>query len=324
MNTNGVNGNALTSRPLEALGMSLEKRPVIWGSALKLCRIAAGMKSIPDLINKVFRNSTKKEVSNGDVAKWEAGDAYPSLRQCKALRAFLPQLKQYEDLLRLDLREDPKHKDISVASAPDETPKGWIGPPVASFGAGLRACREKAGMKQGDVALAMGVVPSTVGAWETDGRNKPQDFRVIQEVYDRLCELFPMLRFAPRPPMSTKYNNQFKTGAWLEARDARGEQARESHAVNLAIVAHDEQKRIEAEASKPPPIDHAPATMAGATYGALKSELFVLQAKKTKMEAEHKIAIDRVTQEIEAKREEAATAEREMMRVAGATHGIDL
>lgn len=324
MNTNGVNEKALTSRPLAALG-TLEKRPVMWGGALKLCRMAAKM-SVPDLINKAFTTATRADVSKGDVAKWEAGDTYPTARQCKLLRKFLPALRHYEDLLRLELREDPKHRDGPDVPPPDlGPPTKWIGAPVATFGAGLRYCREKDGMRQSDVALAMGVTNTTISHWETDGRSKgPQEFRVIQEVYDRLCEIFPMLQFAPKPPLSPFYQNQFKTEKWVESREARGNQARETHTVNLAIAAHEEQKRVEAEAAKPPPIDFAPANQAGANYGVLKSALYALQAKKRKMEDEHKAAMDRLTEEIGTQAKAVEAAELEMMRVAGATHGVEL
>lgn len=317
MTTNGITTNqpGLGNKVLAMEILKLpEKRPSTWAAALVLCREGAGW-TRPDLINRAVKDATKT-----DIAKWERGDHYPPPRFTELLRKFLPHIESFDDLLPPHLRGDPKKKREKAAAPAVEAPPapavdGWKGPMPLNFGNALRFCREKAGMKPADVGRIIGVAQPTVVAWELEKTYSAGDpFRMIHETYQRLCELFPMLAFGPKPAMSKKFVNQRKGEAYFDAMEARGELAKKEHIVKQAIAAHIEE-------SKPKPIDEAPATMAGAQFGVIAAQLAGLKSKLKKLESEYLVAKGRIEAEIATVEERKVAAELEMERVAHEVHG---
>lgn len=310
MQTNGE--AALTARPFAALA---EKQPTIWGDALKLCRLRKQW-SQRDLINRVVKDATTKE-----IMQWERGDKYPTPRHMEYLRKHLSGIAAFDDMLPIPLRADPKaakaalKKDIIVE--PPSPPTSWKGPPVATFGQGLRHCREKHGMSQADVAADVGVTPNSVTRWET-GVHAGEPVRMIQDVYEKLCEMFPMLQYAPRPEFSTRYPNQIKTAILMEARDRASDMAREKHKADLVIKAHEELK------AKAQEVDMAPVNQHGANYGILRAEKMGLESKRQRAVQEHEKFIARIDADIAQKEEQMREADAALMSAAAQAHGVEV
>lgn len=319
MSTNGI---TLGAGPLKAQVFTPEmltvptKPPVIWGQALEMCRMAKRW-SRPDLISKACRGATPAQVK-----RWEDGSEYPAPRFTDLLRKFLPAIREFDDKLPPYLREDPKakHKPAAEpAEAPAREVLAWAGPPAAHFGLALKYVREKAGMGQADLALIMGVGSHTISRWERMTPQKGTDtFYLIQGIYEKLCEEFPMLRFAPKPKFSPFRSNQMVTEKFLEAKAMRGEAARMEHQTKEVLA---EATRLHKEAITPKPVDEAPVHTAAATYGVLAGRIMSLKAKKTKMEAEYLTAFQRLDVEISMAEEEKDIAEKEMQRIANQVHG---
>lgn len=77
-----------------------------------------------------------------------------------------------------------------------ETVTNGLGVPatrMVSFGAALRAAREKEGIRQGDFAGLVAVDQSTLSSVEL-GSSRPSI-----ELHAKLCELLPALKDAPKP-----------------------------------------------------------------------------------------------------------------------------
>lgn len=312
-----VNGKGLVNR---ALAMEIlktpGKRPKTYGGALEMCRKGRGW-SVPDLISHAVRGATRLE-----VAKWEAGDEYPPPRFTELLRKFLPNIRGFDDLLPPGLREDPGAKRKRAAEpeapvAPPPTPDGWRGPPQPTFGLAMKYCREKAGLSQTDLGRLMGVTPHTIGSWELMRASDQQtEFRIIQGSYENICEILPMLRFGPKPKFSLRFMNQRVTENVIKAREARGDAARADKVVKDAVAAH-------VSANTPKPVDEAPATMAGAIYGAAASRVATLKVKLKRITEEYMIAKSRIEGEIGDAETEMLKANEEMERVAHQVHGME-
>ncbi len=311
MQTNGVSVNEprLTARPLAAIAAE-PKQPTIWGDALKQMRTAKGW-SPRDLINHAARDATMKQVQ-----QWERGDAHPSARHMDLLRKFVPGLRAFDDMLPPGLRADPKAKSKIVDIEPIAAPTGWRGPRVTTFAQALRFCREQQGMSGIALAKSVGVTQSSISRWEL-GRGGDEG-RMIQEVYQKLCDLLPMLEHGPKPEFSTRFSNQIKTAKYVEAQDALSDAARAKRHAELVIRAHEEKKAAAVA------VDAAPVNMAGAHYGVLKADLYQLQAKRVKLESEHRIAMERLAAEIAEKERALKEADEGIMKAATDAHGVSL
>lgn len=248
-------------------------RPKAWSTALELCMKAADLTPKQVIMACGFK---AEEVSTADVKRWILGRTWPTLHQCNKLRAGIPLIRAYEDLLRLELREDPKRP--KAPPKPAVVPEKWSGPPIKGFNEGLRYLRMRRGMTQGAAGKVIGVDAGTFCKWE-----KHEDVTMIQEVYEKLCALFPGLEFAPKPEFSLRYKNQFKRENALDAEHRRMENAR-------AV------REIEAQADKPiAPVTKAPVVAdraslnaASAAYGIARGDLMALEAEVGALEVRHK------------------------------------
>lgn len=325
MNGVSINSPGLLSRPLAMEALRLpEKRPKIWGQALSLARMARGW-SVKDLVNHAAR-----DVTPAIIKRWEIGDDRPKPRQMDVLRKFLPSLHDFDDLLPVDLRADPGQKRKQPRAEPPELAEvpstaeitRWVGPMPPTFGRALAFCREKAGLGQRDLALEMGVAGSTISNWEADrgggGKSSGTQFRMILEVYEKLCDFFPMLAYGPKPPFSPFFTSQKKTERFIEAKEQRGDKMRAQHITEEALK---EAARLHAEANKPKVVDEAPANYSGAQYGVLAAKVAGLKAKIKTMQAQHIVAIERLKGDLGDAEKEMMAAELEMERVANEVHG---
>lgn len=241
------------------------KPPKTWPTALEMCRKARGW-SHSQLIAQGLKG---ENVSVSDVKRWELGRDLPTLNQCNKLRAALPTLWNYEDMLRLDRRAEPRAKKTPLP-APVQ-PEGWMGPPVKTFGEALRYCRVIEGMTQGDLAKQAGLSGSNISQHENGNVN------VVQGTYEVLLSIFPQLEFAPKPKFSSFYKNRIRKGAFLTSERLRQEQA--------AL-----QRTVEAPKgtpTAPPARDTSALNMAGAALGVATAELYSLRAKEVAMKERH-------------------------------------
>ncbi len=205
-------------------------RVLEWAQVLRQCRtkIGASLHRVADVCG------TSIDV----VRSWENGEALPNHFALKQLNNFFPRLRHYSDLLPkaqpiVSKTEEPEllaakplktslfsiaqqhnfrkpdplpsAKQPSADSAPivpkkpEPPPEPVLSPihqlPVPEhlreFKRALRYFR--ASMTSAGLARRMDVSSSTIYSWET-GRNQP-----ILDHYNKLLEIFPGLRTAPRP-----------------------------------------------------------------------------------------------------------------------------
>lgn len=309
---NGITLNqpGLMTRPMAMEALREPGKISIWGDALKFARGAHGW-SVKDLINRAARDATPAK-----VAYWERGDERPTPRQCDLLRKFLPQIREFDHLLPPGHRGDPKASKVAAIER-EEAPAGWRGPKVSTFGEALRFCREKDAISQIAQAHVIGVSQSTYNRYELGRQANGEPMKMIQEVYQRLVDQFPMLEFAPKPEFSGRFTNQIKTNNFIASQQAAGDAARRAKIAKDAIEAHvKEQVRSQQ-------VDVAPVNAHGAHYGVLKAEVYTLQAKLVKMQAEYETAKTRIEAEIQTLKEQQKEADEAMMKAAIDAHGVE-
>lgn len=299
MHTNGTQ----KSEPFAKLGEIAHaplpgKRPRSWSTALEICRKAKGWTQKQLLAEAL----PTENVGLADVKRWELERAYPTLNQCQKLRAALPALAAYDDLLRLELRADPRAKK---APLPPQKPEGWPGPAVKTFAEAMAWARVRHGMSERDVCNLLGV--STLKNWIGGAP-------MIRGTFERLCEILPELRFGPQPRFSARVTNQPMTKAFLAAEETRREIVRA-------------QLIVEPEAA-PPPRTKAPAApdaaahnMAGANYGVLVAAKMSLEAEKGQIEKRHMAELLAIEEKIERATAAIADAQTQMETAVRTMHG---
>lgn len=133
-------------------------------------------------------------VSKDCLREWESGHECPPKAARQQIYAVLPRLKRYESDLQLRNFIAAERPAPSPVAAPEPPPA--YAPPVgtfATFGAALEAARTVAGLKPDELAKLCDVSGGAVYFWE-DNTNAP-----IADHYEKLLDLFPELRNAPKP-----------------------------------------------------------------------------------------------------------------------------
>lgn len=290
-----MNGTTESFAKLGEVAVLTGKRPASWSTALENCRRARGW-THKQLIAEALKGES---VTLASVKGWELARGLPTLNQCHKLRAALPALGQFDDLLRLELRADTKAK----AKAPPVPVKkdGWPGPPVKSFSEALKWCRMNHGMSQADLSRIVGVV--SMASWEREG------VVMIRGTYEILCDELPELRFAPLPKFSAKYQNQFRSRGFMESQEAHRDVARAQE-----LVAPPAPPQAQREP------DRAPLNSAGANYGVLRAEVIGLEAELERMDSRHNEEKRVLMNSIDAAKAKVKEAEEHMMSAAKTMH----
>lgn len=295
--TNGTAGKPLaTLGEIATTGKPLPIKFKSWSTALETCRKARGWTQ-KQLIAEALRG---ENVTVASVKRWELAVEVPTLNQCHKLRAAMPEIVQFDELLRLDLRADPKLP--KKGPLPAIRPEGWPGPAVKHFGEALKWCRIQRGMTQADLGRTFGVV--SAARWEREGTV------MVPEVYNNLCDYFDGLAYAPKPKLSARYQNQIRAKGYMVAQEMHQEAARARR-----VVAPEPEAPARAE------ITQAPLNTAGANYGVLVAARMALDAEKKRMEARHmeeSVAMDAKVRAADEKIEEAKA---HMMTTAQTLHG---
>lgn len=300
MHTNGTTESKAFAKlgdiaPIPLVG----KPPKVWPQALEMCRKAKGWTQ-KQMIAEALRG---ENVSLADIKAWELGRNSPTINQCQKLRAAMPSLFAYEDLLRLELRAAPRSTPKAPLAA--VKPEGWTGPPVKSFGEALRWCRNGAGMTGTQLGLLVGCLQTAISRWERGAVLVPGS-------YYKLIEIFPALEFAPKPELSVRFQNTLRREGFMSAQEFQQENARAA-----AIV--------DAQAPRPPVAPKAPdkaaTNQAGAAYGVLMADVISLKAELKKMEARHMNEQLAFQDKIKEAEEEAEQAHRRMYDEVNAMHG---
>lgn len=269
-----LNEPSLKTAPMAGKLALVSELPKSWATALEQARKAAGYGS-PKMLAAAL-NSPRMPCGASDVMRWEAARAHPSLAQVQHLRELLPALVAVDELLPLALRMTAK-----VTPKPQAASEGWTGPPVTSFGEGLRYARQKAGMSQGDLAKLIGVMSPTLSNFE-----RIPDKVMISETWHRIVAVLPQVEFAPKPKFSTMYKNAFKSKGYLASEAARLDEHRAEAA--WTKVAEATPAHVPAPLPKAPPgVDNTKLVMAGAAYGALQAERRGLLAQAAQLKRNH-------------------------------------
>lgn len=295
--------NGTAGKPLATLGeiAATGKPPPkfkSWSTALEVCRKAHSW-SQKQLLAEALKG---ENLTVASVKRWELAHETPTLNQCHKLRAAMPELAQYDDLLRLDLRADPKLP--KKGPLPLQKPEGWPGPPVKHFGAALKWVRVNRGMTQADLGRHFGVV--SAAPWEREGTT------MVLEVYNNLCAYFEGLAFAPKPRFSQRYQNQIRAKGYMAAQEMNQEAARARRVV--------EPEPAPVAAPRPEQA-HAPLNTAGANYGVLVAAKMALDSEKRRLETRHMEEMLIMDSKLVDAQKKVDEAQAHMMTTAQVLHG---
>lgn len=289
MHTNGTNTEPFAK--LAEVAVLTGKRPATWSTALETCRRARNW-THKQLLAEALKG---ENLTIASVKGWELARGTPTLNQCNKLRAAMPALGQFDDLLRLELRADTKAK--AKAPLPSVKKEGWPGPPVKSFSEALKWARMSHGMSQADLSKICGVI--SMAPWEREGAV------MIRGTYEILCDELPEMRHAPLPKFSAKYQNQFRSRGFMESQEAHRDVARAQEVIQPVV---------------PREPDRAPLNASGANYGVLRAEVIGLEHELERMDKRH----DEEKKELMAKIDEAKAktteAEEHMKHAAKTMH----
>lgn len=295
------NGNGLQqSKPFAKIADIAPKQPRTWGTALEVCRAARGW-SQKQLVSEALRG---ENVSASDVKRWELARDWPTLNMMNKIRAAMPEMEQYDELAKLDLRASPRMKG-KTPGVPVK-PEGWSGPPVEGFHDALAWARRAHGISQRDLAAMVGL--TNVGPWERAG------YVMIEGTYEELLKVLPELRYAPKPIFSVKFKNQKLSKGFLVKQERLRDQERAQKIVEPGTPAP-------AAPVVPRGPDTAPLNSAGAQYGVLAANLIGLEAEKAKMERRHLHESEEMEARIEKAKGEMQTARAHVLSTAESLHG---
>jgi len=191
----------MTRRPFVALTVET------WPDALRYCRVERGF-SYADIARSVCKDRPS------DPRSWEGGEGAPDKQDLRRLYYALPKLRNYAHLLPDDLKHEPA-KEPTGEEAPPEAlvdaaqPHKQIKDPTkaSTFGAALAIALELEGMNHTEFSTIMGFSPSTISSYVANGRKiggKWQKTSMIQATYDRILDLLPILKEAPKPVISER------------------------------------------------------------------------------------------------------------------------
>ncbi len=158
----------------------------------------------------VHQVTDRCSVSAATVHAWERDEAVPDARTRMMLMTMIPALRPWTDTLREVSHTRPHERPVTTslgaklqealhpAPPPVVTPAPTPPERFATFGAALKALRERENVPQRTVGELCGVDASAVGHWEVN-RTVP-----VAENYEKLLKLFPALQDAPRPAVQDK------------------------------------------------------------------------------------------------------------------------
>jgi DNA-binding transcriptional regulator YiaG len=199
--------------------LSTNNRVLEWAKILRQCRTKVGYSH--------HRVADVCGVSIDVVRSWENGEAIPNHYALKQLNNFFPRLRHYSELLpkpqpivsQIEKPEEPVkplkvpmlalvHTRPQLPSAktptadsaqrpkppaPESSKETQVPAYLSTFRTALSHFHDASTLSTADLARKMNVTGSTIFAWRT-GRNYP-----ILDHYEKLLEIFPGLKNAPRP-----------------------------------------------------------------------------------------------------------------------------
>lgn len=308
--SNGFQNKPLANLKAVVIGPPALAKPKSYATALEKCRRALGW-SQQQLLAEVFRGTTSVNIS--DIKRWETARSTPTATQAQKLRAAIPALAAFDDLLPLEARAFGKPAPGLPAPV---SPAGWAGPPVPGFQEALRYVRRQNGMTTADVGRLVGVTRSGANQWETVSKRP----RMVRQNYDKLCEIFPQLKYAPKPEFSTAFKNTIKKKGFLEGDEARIETVR----------AVRELEAIAAPAPTPPIIremaaalkqpDHAKLNELSASAGVARGRVLALRAEKAGLKRRQE---EEIRQLMERHEEEEKRMEEQIARSESEAQGFE-